>query len=201
MDYTSTSGRRENYGVISDTEHLAIRTNAFFSQPKNIVLEFSLFHFGLVFESRHYSRKSAFLSSMNTPLKNHFQGVIAAEELLAVQLGKDLNYEYSEQESDLYDPLYYALTRCNRFRRPDWAYYLLFGSLLGYWNGAGITVEQFDRLASLIPESFWSKHATPAQYIFNSFEERGYIFTSLNGSQSLSYLGSGVFDDLLVLPS
>lgn len=185
-----------NKGIISDCEILRKSSELFFELEKNRTLNYHFYHLGLLFDSNHYKKGERWRAKIFTPTRDVYSGEIDYEIILSVQLGKDLNNEYDEKESDKYDPYYWRIIKAIEYERPDWAFYMFLGNLQGLINGNRITEERMIQYLELFPEKFIQTEKDRLQYIFNFFDERGFLL-SFNDVPKLIKVGNGIFDDLI----
>ncbi len=156
---------------MSDAGELLNRTTSFFDIAANQTQENHFYHFGLLFESTHYERNEFWRKNIHTPTREKFRGSVPFELIVAVQLGKDQNYEYDEAEADQFDSFYWSITRAIQFERPDWSYFYFFGGMQGKLNGEMITAERFCQYLSLFPESVLSRYQGNLLELFEHFNE------------------------------
>lgn len=183
---------RSNKSVINDCQLFIAGTTYFFAHPKNRTLENAYYHFGLMFDSLHYERNEKWRDEMFRPIKEFFPGVIETELLLAVQLGKNSNFEYNEVEADKYDPYYWRIKKATEHERDDWAFFMFFGNIQGLFNGDRITEERLLNYIDKFPELFIQNQRKQLEYNFNFFDERGY-YIEIEESTKLNKKASGIY--------
>ena len=186
-----------NIGIIHDSNILKRSSELFFEMPKNQTIENSFFHFGLLFDSLHYSRNDKW-NEIYKPIKMQYKSIVDSIEIVAAQLGKDINDQYDESEADKYDPYYWRIIKGTEYKRPDWAFYMFIGNLQGVFNGNRMTQDKLIQYLNLFPKAFFDQHGDRVSYIFNYFDERGFIL-SLNNEIKLTKYGHGIFDEELNL--
>ena len=184
-----------NQEIIEDCHILQLGSEYFFSKSVNRTLENAYYHFGLLFESSHYQRNELW-KTIYKPVKELFKGVIDSETILSVQLGKDLNHEYDERESDKYDKYYWRIIKAIEYKRPSWVFYMFLGNLQGLINGNRITEERMIQYLQLFPKEIIQAEKVRLQYIFNFFDERGFLL-SFSDVPELIKVGNGIFDELI----
>ena len=185
-----------NKGIISDCEILSKSSEFFFGFEKNRTLNNHFYHLGLLFDSNHYKKGERWRSEIFTPTRDIYSGKVDYEIILSVQLGKDLNNEYDEKESDKYDPYYWSINKAIEYKRPVWAFYMFLGNLQGLINGNRITEERMIQYLQLFPKEIIQAEKVRLQYIFNFFDERGFLL-SLSDVPELIKVGNGIFDELI----
>jgi len=184
-----------NRHVVEDCSLLQYGSLYFFSQPKNINLEYAYYHFGLLFDSLHYARTDQFRKQIYNPVKDVLSEEVDTETLLSVQMGKDLNGYYDEKEADRYDSYYWRIEKAKQFNRPSWAYFMFLGNLQGVLNGNRMNVERMQRYLKLFEVDFLEAHEDKLKFVFNFFDERGLQLTSkVGGGFVLKRVGKPLFD-------
>lgn len=186
---------RGNLSAINNCQLFIAGTSYFFAHPKNRTLENAYYHFGLMFDSLHFERNKKWKDEIFRPVKEFFPGVIETELLLAIQLGKDNDFEYNELEADKYDPYYWRIKKAAEQTRADWAFFMFLGNIQGLFNGNRITKERFLQYLSFFPEKFIKKNKENIQCVFNFFDERGYLL-AINKAITLSKVGPGLYPEI-----
>ena len=186
---------KSNHGVIADCELLRIGTKYFFSHSKNQTLENHFYHFGLLFDSNHFEKNDKWRKEIFTPTRDLFKGVIDHEIIVSVQLGKDLNNEYDEEEADKYDPYYWRIIKATEYNRDDWGYFMFLGNIQGLLNGDKITENKFIAYLNLFPQPFMQKYKEQLQFNLNFFDERGYVF-NIENKIELKRIAQGLYQEI-----
>lgn len=185
-----------NKDVVPNCDILKMGTRLFFMHEKNRSLNYHFYHFGLLFDSNHYEKTDVWRKEVFTPTRDIYGGEIDYEIIVSAQLGKDLNNEYDEQQSDKYDPYYWRIIKAMEYKRPDWAFYMFAGNIQGLFNGNRILEKRLLQYFRLFPEEFIIAHKQRLQYAFNYFDERGYLLV-LDKAPELIKIGRGLYDDIL----
>jgi hypothetical protein len=183
------------FEVIRDFEIFKHSIRIFFYHPKNITLNYHFYFFGLKFESCHFERNENWRKEMVSPTRHIFGGKIDTALIDSVHFGRDLNNELDENESDKYDPYYWRITKAKEYNRPEWGFYFLFGMVQGLFNSGTITLNRLVTYINLFPVEFLNKNRTKIEYIFNFFDERGYLLT-IGEKIILEKIGDGLYIEI-----
>lgn len=183
------------YTVVKDFEIFKESIRIFFSHPKNITLNYHFYLFGLKFESSHFEMKEKWRKEMVSPTRHIFGGKTDNRLIDSVHFGRDLNNELDENESDKYDPYYWRITKAKEYNRPEWGFYFLFGMVQGLFNSGTITLNRLVTYINVFPVEFLNKNRTKIEYIFNFFDERGYLLT-IGEKIILEKIGDGLYIEI-----
>ncbi len=182
-------------GVVNDYEIYKLSVRVFFSHYKNINFNYHVYKFGLDLNSIHYKKTKKYWYEMVSPVGHIFREKFNDPLLDSVHFGRDLNNELDENESDKYDPYYWRITKAKEYNRPEWGFYFLFGMIQGLFNAGTITLNRLITYINLFPKEFLKSNRTKLEYIFNFFDERGYLLT-LAEEIILEKVGDGLYSEI-----
>jgi hypothetical protein len=165
----------------------------FFSQPKNQKVELRYYFFGLSHDSLHYVRNDKWLQIYDI-VKKVFPELIDHELSLAIERGKDLDFEIDEVEADKVDSLFWGISRAIKYQRPIWSFFMFLGKVQALWNGAKIDQERLQQYFECFPKDVLINYGELMQFTFNFFDERGtHIAISKIGDVRLNKVGTPVY--------